>query len=435
MDIIFILLISALVFFVVQFISKKIKLAAPILYLAIGILFGGSLNILYIIGNTDILPNLPLYNSIAMLMMFFAAGFSVDVNSIKKSGKTTVKLFSIPAYVDTLITTLVIFIILQIASSLGFKLSIFECIIISGMLAVASPANIVPACVNYITTGYTGKNNIPGTMIAVSVVDGFITLPLVIVALVAAVGVKSGMDLSVATLAMIAVGCIVGFVLIVGLGILMGRILEMIVRPLLVKLSNDKANNKLAFIALAVTFAITAVIIIGLGKIKGIGMIFSTFGVLIATAIGATIKHVDKTGTGQIVSMKGNILFGIFGMPIIFMYVGSLIDIKVLFNPVMLIVGIVIAVASFSVKGFVTKQILKDEMYTDGERKFAASCFIPKGVTLINFSLILMPLMQSFELGYVIEFMIMLAAISILITMTIGVTQINNAGDKWLFKD
>ena len=85
MDIILILLISAMAFFSVQFVFKKRKSAPPILYLALRVLlWEGILIYLVFIGNNELLPSISLYNTVVMLLMFFAAGFSINIYSIKK---------------------------------------------------------------------------------------------------------------------------------------------------------------------------------------------------------------------------------------------------------------------------------------------------------------------------------------------------------------
>lgn len=432
MDILILMVISVAVFFLVQKLSKATRVAAPIWYLALGIVAGVLLNVCGLGNVNTLFPNIGTYNSVAMLLMFFSAGFSVNINQIKKSGKLTAKLFSIPAYVETVLMSVIMFLLLKFGGSyIGMELSYVECLAIAAILAVASPANIVPLCVNMMQTGYTDKNNIPGTMLAVSVVDGFITTPVVMVAVFISIAANTGAALSPLMVVGLAVGILIGIIVVCIAGIGLGRIVSLAVNPVLNKIAANPTDKQLPFIGILVAYILSAAIVLGLGKIPTLGMVMGMMGILVICVMGATIKHCDKTGASMAVSQKGNMLFGILGMPIVFMYVGARMDINVLFNPVMLLIGVACAVLAFVIKGIVTKALLKGDQFTDGERKFAAACFIPKGVTLINFSVIFVSVLGE---GNMTQFMTMLAAIVILVTMTYGMTVLNRAKGRWIFK-
>lgn len=422
------MVISVAVFFVVQKLSTVTKVATPIWYLALGIVAGIVMNVGNLGTVEKIFPDIGTYNSVAMLLMFFAAGFSININQIKKSGKLTAKLFSIPAYVETVLMSVIIFILLKFGGSyIGIHLSFLECLIIAAIMAVASPANIVPLCVNMIQTGYTGKNNLPGTMLAVSVVDGFITTPVVLVAVFISIAADSGAALSPLMIVGLAIGILLGIVVACAVGVVLGRIVLLVIKPILGKISDNPEDKNLPFIGLLAAYILSAAIILGLGKIPALSMVMGMMGILVICVMGATIKHCDKTGASMSVSQKGNMLFGILGRPIVFMYVGARMDIHVLFNPVILLIGTVCAILAFLIKSYATKAVLKGDQFTDGERKFAAACFIPKGVTLINFSIIFVSVLHD---GDLTQFMTMLAVIVVLITMTL----LNRAKDRWIFK-
>ena len=76
MDILALLIISPVLFLIGQFVAKKAKIAPPIFYLILGVLFGGSIGVVHIFGNKDLLPNMANYNTIALWLMFFGAGFN-----------------------------------------------------------------------------------------------------------------------------------------------------------------------------------------------------------------------------------------------------------------------------------------------------------------------------------------------------------------------
>lgn len=428
MDILILIIISVILFSIAQFIEKKLKIASPITYLLVGILFGESIGIIHIFGNIELLPNMLNYNTIALWIMFFGAGFNIDVSRLKAGGKDTIMLASIPAIFEGIIMTGIVYLFLQVVP-LGVDLNIYELLLIMALFAMASPANVVPSCINYNMKGYAGENRITDSMITASVFDNFTPMPVTLVAIVLVLGPSLGMELTPLIVIGAIVGAIVGMILICGISAYIGTIMAKILAPFSDKVANNPENKQLKIIY---TFTYFIILVIALHIIPAI----KSLAVLIVIALSMGVNMKEKNQLGKSMGMTLSITFAIFGMPIVFAYVGSLINVDALLNPTMLIFGIIITYIAAMVKGLITaKIVLKDEKYTNGERTFAAIGFLPKGIVLVNFSLILMDMLNSSGLGYLIDFMILLAAISIVASVPLGVTLLGKAGDKWLFKD
>lgn len=428
MDVILMLFLSLTVFFSVQFLCKKTRISQPICYLLLGIIFGGSAGLYNVFGNAAIFPNMPDYNTVALLLLFFGAGFNIDTDSLKKSGKVTTQLFSLPVHIEGIIMTVIVFLVLKLVPSLGFTLSIFEVSIVMILFAVASPANVIPISMNHSAEGYSGSSEIVDNMIIASVIDNFIIFPVLLLPLLFTVAPGMGFDFTAMKTILMILGVILGLILIVLIGIAIGFLSTVILDPIGKKIAGSKQNKLPSILYTILYFVIIAVIISFSGPLK-------TLGVLVAVAAGAGVKKYEKNGLSDRLGYNASLLFAIFGMPIIFIYVGSLIDLKALLNPKMLLFGVTITILACTIKGLVTSYILRDEKYSDGDRKYAMSCFIPKGVALVNFSLVFMVPFVDIGLTYVINFMIVLAAISIIVTVPLGVTLMNNAKGVWLLKN
>ncbi|MGL5380136.1 cation:proton antiporter domain-containing protein [Clostridium sp.] len=428
MDILALVVIAPILFIVGQFISKKTKIAPPIFYLAMGILFGGSAGIVHIFGNQDLLPNMANYNTIALWLMFFGAGFNIDLNKLKTSGKDTITLSSLPVFIEGIIMTVIVTIGVKVLP-LGFDLGFWQVMIIMMLFAMASPANIIPACVGYNMKGYAGKNRITDSLITASIFDNFIPFPLLVVALILTVAPAMGMELSPIMITGIVFAVVVGLVIVCVISGVLGGIAAKALSPLSDKVHQNPDNKKLKIAYTMIYFIIFAFLLNLSGPLKSLA-------VLIIVAISVGINQKEKNKLGSVIGLNSSIIFAMFGSPIIFTYVGSLINIRALLNPVMLIFGITVTFIAILIKGFVTKRIvLKDNRYTEGERIFAAASFVPKGIILVNFSLILMGPLNAVGLGYIIDFMILMAAISIVASVPLGITLLDKAGDKWLFKE
>lgn len=432
MDILLLVILAIVTFFIVKKINEKTGLAYAIAYIVFGIIIGVILRKNGMNSLGDLLPHTDNYSNLLLLLMFFSAGFSINTDAVLKSGPLIPKLSFIPSIVETFVVgTLMYFLVKYFGAAIDLQLNIFETIAIAGILALSSAANVVPYCIELIQGKYKSKNNIQNTMVVVSVTDGFSTLPIIMLALYLAIANFNGTQFTAGSIIMIIVGVLVALLASIVVGFIIGRLIVAIAKPIMQNLVEDKDNTTKQWLVPIGIFALSYLIIVVCSKIPVIGAGVSSLSVLIVCAIGAGINHYDKTGASKIISATGNKVFAIIGTPIIFLSVGSKLDLKTLLNPNMLIIGVVTCCVAVLVKGAVGALMLDKKTYTDDERKFVFACFIPKGLTLVNFSVIFAGLAVKYDATSVINFMIMLAGITIIITIPTGVTVLAKAKDKW----
>ena len=425
MSMLILALLSFATFLLVEKLRKITKLENQILYLLLGILVGFILQKTKYATITNLFPDIKFYTTIALLFMFFIAGFSINVSQLKKSGPVTAKLFSIPAYTETLLISMLIFGLLQSLPWAGFDLVFAEALIAAAIFSGSSPANTVSICIDMISSGYTGKNNIPATMITASVIDSFITVPVIFLGLFLVLADETGKKVSFKGVLIILIITLVGILLSFGLGILLGKVELLLSGCLFKKISKENQSKFVDYFLILAAFFIALGFGFLLHSIDILQKVIALFSILIMCAIGASINFFDRSNAHEIIGREGNKLFGAFGMPAIFIYVGAIINIKALFDPILLIVLVILTFAAVLTKSKVAAFILRRDTYTKGERTFAALCYTPKGVGLINFSVIFGAILGTESA--LIAFMTMLATVSILITMPIGIAGLHKA--------
>ena len=433
MDFIFIPFLGFGLFCLAKKLAQVTKMEPIVIYILVGILLGLLLNISGLGNITKLFPHISMYNSIALLFMFFVSGFNINIARLKKSGKITAKLLCIPAYVETFFISIAIYFILKLIPIAGISLSYVESLIIAAIFSVSSPANTLPVCADLIRTGYTDKNNMPSTMIVVSIIDGFITVPIVFVSIFIILTQNRGMPITTSNIFNIIGLILLGIVVSILVGVIFGRLELLIAKSIFKKLSGHNQSMAANYFVIVIAFVLALIFALILHSVDVLSKVITIFGILIMCGIGLSINNYDKTGTNVIIRRYGNKIFSCLGTPIIFMYVGAIIDIYTLLNPFLLIVLFAITILAFTIKGKTAKVILRGNEFTDGERKFVSDCFIPKGVTLINFSIIFGTLLV--DNPELLEFMRMLAAVSIIFTMGLGMASLHKVKDNLLFKN
>ncbi|WP_305768353.1 cation:proton antiporter [Candidatus Epulonipiscium viviparus] len=441
MDFIYLLILSIAVYYAAQYVLKFVKIARPVLYLIVGI----AMCVVFNFAGTsmeEIFPNANSYSAYALLLLFLASGFNMNRKKTKKdeANSAMAALGFIPAYFEAILMAFILMVVSKLAAEvLGFEITFFESLLVSSILAMSSPAIIVPTSLNLVSKGYIDKNNIPSQMIGASLMDNFTPFPLIIIALIAAVANKVdieqmvGMEMNWLIYAAIVGIFIVACILMILFGVVIGRVLVKIFSPLFVKVVSTGSEKIFAIVATTLSLVGVA-IIVALYQIPVAGDVFVSFGILIITAVGATIVKEDKTGGTEKLGVFSNWLFAVIGMPVVFINVGANLDFGVIASPSLIIVLLIVIVASVGLKSVATMFVLRGDKYTVGEKKYAIMCFVPKGVTLINFGVAFSGILILADMVYLIDFMMMLAAIITLVTMTAGGTILDKADDRWIFK-
>lgn len=423
MGLVVVLILSFVAFLLAQKLAKITKLEVQIIYIILGLVIGLILNKTSYGSIDTLLPKISMYNTIALLLMFFSAGFSIDLGKLKRSGKVTGKMFSMPAYGELIVTTAIIVAVGGFLKGQGFSLGFPEAVMVAAIFATSSPANVIPVCMGKISRKETGKNSLPSTMILSTVIDGFITVPVVFAA--AFVFIKSKNDKHVTSGELIKLIIVILICLLAAMviGAIIGKVETLIFRGIFTKMRDESYKKKTEYLVTAIVFIVGMIIILLLMQVNKLKSIINLFGILVVLGIGFGINKWDKTETRKIIGATSNKAVAMLGMPAIFIYVGANIDLAVLLNVKLLIVLLIITAVAVLVKGKIGKLILRDSKHSDVDRKFAARCFIPKGVGLSNFSVIFGNVLGPDE--DVVQFMTMLAAVSIIVTMSIGIGLLN----------
>lgn len=435
------LFISVAVFYFAQFFSKKVKIPPAILYLFIGILFGvGGLShinkVFYLFGdpNTFIGQGINAYNSVAVLLLFFGAGYSIDLTPFTKAGKANapqdgstkdgLKLAFIPVYFEIFVMTILGYLLFNNFPGTNIQLSFAEVGIIAGVFAVGSPALVIPACMKQMSEGKTGSKNLTKNIIVASIADNFTPMPLILIFVIMVVGGNVGININPIIIIPIT---IILIVVIIALSLLLGKVVTIVFEPISKKVSEGNLNIKV----LAIILFITMFIIITILKLisPALSTIIGLFGIVLAAFMGTGINYFEKNKLGPRLGLETSNLFAIFGMPIMFLSVGSSIDITQFTRIPFVLLFICIIILSISVKSIGELYVLS-RGYNVGDKKFAIATIIAKGITLVNFSIVLLPMLGPD--ATLIKIMASFAAIALTVTLPISIVLMNNKGGSWL---
>lgn len=433
--------LSVLLFFFGQFVFEKIKVPPVILYLILGILFGvGGLSHLnpafYLFGDPNSFLGLGIssYNAVAVLLLFLGAGYSIDLTPFTKEGKANapkdgstkegLQLAIIPVYFEIIVMTFIGYFLYNNFPGTNISLSFAEAGTIAGVFALASPALIIPVCMKYMSIGETGYKNLTKNLIVASVADNFMPMPLILIFVIMVVGGSLGIAINPLVVIPIT---IVLIVVIIATSLFIGKLMSIAFEPVSKKVKDGKANITLY----ALLIFITMFVFITLLKMINptVNGVVGIFGIVFAAFIGTGINFFEKNKLGAELGMETSKLFAMFGMPIMFLSVGSSIEITQFAQLPLVMLFIVIIILSITAKSIGELFVLR-EGHTAGDKKFAISTVVAKGITLVNFSIVLMPIIGPD--APLIKIMVSFAAVALTVTLPISILLMNNKGDAWL---
>ncbi len=423
MEYIIILILSVLLFFLVKPISTKFKLPMPIFFLLFGILFG-AYGIVNILGDGSItglgLSNsLMVLSNLAILTLFLNSGLGLDLNSLKKSGKDALYLSIVPVHVEGIIMGIVTYVVMVLLfPQLGYSsIPLVGFLLIMVVYAICSPVLIIPSAMKLKALG--AKSKILDNMIIASIGDPFTPFPYMILLLVLLIIKATGNSALSPLVAIIIllVGCVIIGVVGYVVGLIFGKILT--------KITSLEKTSQGIYMLLGLLFLILNVIVIDLtGPLKGLGIITSVF-------IGIGFNNTVSDELKKIILSKTNILFGLFLFPVVFIYVGTQTQIDKLLNPLLLIVLVFISLLGPIIKMLATKIYLEKNGYTKQESQYAQVGFALKGIIIINMSVLFGSLFKSIGLDVMLDFMYLLAAVSVILTIPLGIIKLTKIEDNW----
>ncbi len=437
LDVILILAMAFVLFQLGQWIQKKTGILDIIVYLVLGVIFGaGGLALLngnfYFFGNLNYFPSLSTYNTLLLYCMFMGAGFSInlkkDKNAPKKEKNTIAqRLTMIPVYVETLIVSTVMYGLFNMGV-FTVSLNYIECLFFAAVFAGASPANIIPITMQKMAEGKVGNKNITSSVILASASDFVAPLPILLLTLIMILKEAVGMEQN--TFLVIGLALIVLIVMGIA-GVALGFVLTKLYNFLGKNALDQKKQTTVYTLAMYLTFAL---IVLGLKQFDAVNMAMGLFGIFFALFVGTGINSYEGNGLSGKVRQDLTKLFAVFGIPSVFTTVGAGISL-LLFKDVMNIILILIIVAiAVAAKAFAAKYSIKNISGLDkGDIDYAMAATIPKGITLVNFSLVVGPMLVGYP-SDLVPFMQSLAAIAILITIPWGVMTLNKVADTELHR-
>lgn len=372
---------------------KKLKLPALLGMLLTGILLGPHFfNLL----DSSILNISADLRQIALIIILTRAGLNLDIQDLKKVGRSAFFMCFIPA-------TLEIIGMIILASCL-FKLSFLDSAILGTVIAAVSPAVIVPKMLKLMEEGYGKKNSIPQLIMAGASVDDIF----VIVLFTVFTGLATTGTLSLIQFIKIPTSIILGLIV----GAILGKILALFFEKIHLRDSNK------VIILLSIAFLLVTLE-------KSITGVIGFSGLLAIMAMGGTIKKFRKEVAIRL-SNKFSKLW-IASELILFVLVGASVNINYLSSTGILAIILILGVLIFRMFGVFIS--LLGTPLDRKERLFSMIAYCPKATVQAAIGSI--PLAMGLPCG---ELILSIAVLSILITAPLASFAIDLTYKKLLTK-
>lgn len=426
MDIVYLIVLSVVLFLGAQFIEQKTNIAKPIIYLVVGILFGvGGLSLLnpsfYILTNPSIFPHGSTYSTMVLYLMFMGAGFSFQLKKKSKEKKKdeSLKMGIVPVFIEALLMTGIFYGLTKIIA-LPVEVSLAETIIIVSLLAMASPATIIPITLGHIEQGRVGKDNFCEQLIVASLLNNNVVLPALLIVIILGFGPQLGFHSDPIMTLLIAVLVLVGFVCF-------GLLLGFVETKVFAKIPESFKTKYFDAYAMGY-YLVFLILILILGNIPVVAGMINFAGAFFAMAVGAAINNFAPVNEKQKIRATLTNYFGMIGMPVIFMTVGAHIDLRIFTNPSVVLFLFIVLACSITIQMVVI--LLNSKGHTKNDIKYHMAAFLPKGVGLVNISLLIVSITNGG--GSATQLSFTLAGMAILVTIPIGVTLMQLKGKEWL---
>ncbi len=354
----------------------KAKIPYMIGLILIGLVFGTE-GVVNIFGTGVIGDSITTFTSlVAINIVFFTGGYNMDLDKVRKAGKVTAQMVTIPVHIAAIVSGLVAygaFVLLGLNDV--YNMSVLGMLAVAGPVAMGSLVLVVPTI---LSLKKPTEHDLGTISIATSVLDNYAILPFFFIMIVIGAAVNSGAGISIGSLVM-QLGLLA---LIIGIMMVYGYF----VAKLYGKLTKSIHEQKVLFTIISFT-VVTLVSLAPMLINKGLAMFAIIVALSFGTGVGATVEKELHPSLGGVIT-KG---LGLFMLPIIFVGIGAGMKISQLLNIQMIAFMAIFAVASIAAKIFTTKLILKKNGYNDGEQKIGMLCQSLYGAAAINMSIALVP--------------------------------------------
>ncbi|WOO87933.1 cation:proton antiporter [Mollicutes bacterium LVI A0039] len=394
MDFIILIALSVVSALACMNLAKLTKVPAVIFMMLIGVVLGP-----YVLDLAEGLEPMAKYSSFAIIALFLVSGYGLNVEAIKASGKKTFGLSSVPAIGEGLIMGVVAYLILSVIPVFGSQEILFPAVmVIMLVFAMSSPAIIIPFTMQGKARGMTFP--IFDELTIASVIDNFIPFPFAIVFLNVAYAIASGEGINVGSIAFQSIAIVVAIIVVFIISYFIGKLSALL---------NKVVTNPQITAVIVLIITVVAVLVAG--------PIGASLGIIIGLGIGVGYNVSTEPQTRMAVLGMSQKIYGLGLMPIVFIYVGTQIQLDQLLKPTTVIAFTIITIIGMFIKGFIAKKYLASQGSDPVEGQLAAYGFAAKGIILINISLVIGTGLTENGLDYILQMMYMLAAVSIIISI------------------
>lgn len=379
-------------------ICQRIKVPRIIGMLLTGIILGPFvLNIL----DSSILNVSAELRQIALIIILIKAGLSLNLSDLKKVGRPAVMMACVPACME------IIGYFLFAPKLLG--VSSIDAAVMGAVLAAVSPAVVVPRMIQLIENKYGTDKSIPQLILAGASCDDIF----VIVLFSTFVSMAEGGKANIMDFANIPVSIILGILL----GAFVGFVLALFFETAYVH-KQIVRNSMKVVIVLGVSFMLMAI------ETWAKGMV-SVSGLLAVVSMACVLKIKSVSSVSQRLSEKFGKLW-IAAEVILFVLVGSAVDIRYTLNAGIVAVGMIFIALVFRSVGVMICML--GTQLTFKERLFCVISYLPKAT--VQAAIGSVPLSLGLPCGKIV---LSVAVLSIIITAPLGAFGID-MGYKLLLK-
>ncbi|MDD4063697.1 MAG: cation:proton antiporter [Bacilli bacterium] len=360
-------------------IFNLLKLPSILGMLLTGILMGPYL--LNLIDNNVLNISTEL-RQIALIVILIRAGLSLNIKDLKKVGKPAILLSFLPATIEVIVITFL--------APLFFDISYVTALIMGSIVAAVSPAVVVPKMISLIDKGYGQNKKIPQMILASASMDDVF----VIVLFYSFLKLGQGESFSFFTLINIPVSIVTG----IGIGALVGFLLSLFFK----KLHMRDTVKVLIIFALGFLFVTLE---------NTLGKIIAISGLIAVMSFVISLNNFYPILSKRLVIKFEKIW--VIAEIMLFVLVGALVDVRVLFDLGLLTIVLVVISMIFRISGVYLSLI--HTSLNNKEKLFTAVSYLPKATVQAAIGAI--PLSLGIENG---ELILMVSVLAIIITAPIG---------------
>ncbi len=339
---------------------------------------------------------------IALIIILLRAGLSLDLNDLKKVGRSSLLMAFVPACFEILAYTL-------FAPPI-FGISRLDALIMGSVLGAVSPAVVVPRMVKLIEEGYGVEQGIPQMILAgASCDDVFVIVLFTTFTNIALGGTAEIMDfinIPISIITGILIGLLIGSILSAGLNYM------------------NKRNHKISSVMKVMIVLGAAFGVIGAEEIIDTYVAFS--GLLAVMAMGCIMKiKCNDTETNSISATIGKLWS--FAEVFLFVLVGAEVNISYTF--IALGRALLMILIALIIRGIGVVLCVSGTKLTWKERLFCVIAYMPKAT--VQAAIGALPLAMGLGCGTIV---LSVAVVGILVTAPLGAIGIDRTYKKLLAK-